>query len=122
MNKEISNMKMSDLVGKHKRKECFEKVYGEPPIVHGAFTYRCEDCGNEWRMWLEVGVEGKDKIMPSPFTIGCECGGWAEHIDWHKDIRFSEHGHRPISIGMKFFVLDHEYGCGKPSIYMGEKK
>lgn len=58
MNKEIGNMKMSDLVGKHKRKECFEKVYGEPPM----------------------------------------------------------------SIGMKFFALDHEYGCGKPSIYMGEKK
>ena len=35
-------MKMSDLVGKHKKESCFKEVYGEPPMVHGAFTYRCE--------------------------------------------------------------------------------
>ena len=117
IDKKVDSMKMSDLVGKHKNKKPFKEVYGEPPIVHGAFIYRCEDCGNEWRMWLEVGVEGKDKIMPSPFTIGCECGGWAEHIDWHKDIRLKN----PIPLWEeeKYFALDYEEGCGRQSKYVG---
>lgn len=115
-------MKTSDLVGKHKNKEVFKKVYGEPPIIHGGFIYQCEDCGQEWRMWLEVGVEGRNKIMPSPFTMGCECGGWASHIDWHRDIIYSKDEHRPIRVGMKYFALDHEYGCGRPSIYIGRSK
>ena len=76
-------------------------------------------CENEWRMWLEVGVEGKDKIMPSPFTIGCECGGWAEHIDWHKDIKLKKP--RPLEPIERYFALDHKAGHGRPSKYMGMK-
>lgn len=112
--------KISDMIGKNNKKECFAKAYGTPPIIHGGFIYRCQDCNKEWIMWLEEGVEGEDKIMPCPFTIGCECGGWAEHVDWHRYIKFSKDEHRPIAPGAKYFALDHELGHGQPCVYMGE--
>lgn len=80
--------KVSDMLGRHDKKECFAKIYGESPIIRGGFTYRCQDCHNEWVMWLEKGIEGQDGIMPCPFTIACNCGGYAEHVDWHKDISY----------------------------------
>ena len=116
----IEELKLSDVVGKHNSKEPFKKTYGEPPMVHGALVYRCEDCSEEWLMWLEEGVEGKNKIMPCPFMIACECGGFASHVDWDKNIELIEL--IPLKAGEKYFALDDEGGCGKPSIYMGKKK
>ena len=73
-------------------------------LVHGAMTYECEECGQTWEMWLEVGVEGKDKIMPCPFIIRCKCGGMAKHINWQNDIWLPEP--RPLGENMSYFKLD----------------
>lgn len=73
-------------------------------LVHGAMTYECESCGNSWRMWLEVGVEGRDKIMPCPFIIRCKCGGMARHVDWQNDIYLPNP--MPIGDNMSYFKLD----------------
>lgn len=88
-------------------------------LVHGAMTYECEECGKSWRMWLEVGVEGKDKVMPCPFIIRCKCGGMAKHIDWQNDIWLPEP--RPLRENMSYFKLDRKglnkkdnHACGIP--------
>ena len=73
-------------------------------LVHGAMTYKCEECGKSWKMWLEVGVEGREKIMPCPFMIRCKCGGTAVHIDWQNDIWLPEP--RPLGENMNYFKLD----------------
>lgn len=73
-------------------------------LVHGAMTYECEECGKTWRMWLEIGVEGKDKLMPCPFIIRCKCGGMAKHINWQDDINLPEP--RPLGENMSYFKLD----------------
>lgn len=75
-------------------------------LVHGAMTYECEECGKTWKMWLEVGVEGKDKIMPCPFIIRCKCGGMAKHINWQDDIDLPEP--RPLGENMSYFKLDRK--------------
>lgn len=75
-------------------------------LVHGSMTYECEKCGKAWRMWLEIGVEGKDKVMPCPFIIRCKCGGMAKHIDWQNDIWLPEP--RPLGENMSYFKLDRE--------------
>lgn len=75
-------------------------------LVHGAMTYKCEECGKSWKMWLEVGVEGRDKIMPCPFIIRCKCGGTAVHIDFQNDIWLPEP--RPLADNMSYFKLDRE--------------
>ena len=73
-------------------------------LVHGAMTYECEECGKTWRMWLEIGVEGKYKLMPCPFIIRCKCGGMAKHINWQDDINLPEP--RPLGENMSYFKLD----------------
>lgn len=73
-------------------------------LVHGAMTYECEECGETWRMWLEIGVEGKYKLMPCPFIIRCNCGGMAKHINWQDDINLPEP--RPLGENMSYFKLD----------------
>ncbi len=75
-------------------------------LVHGAMTYKCEECGKSWEMWLEIGVEGREKIMPCPFIIRCRCGGTAVHIDWQNDIYLPEP--RPLGENMSYFKLDRE--------------
>lgn len=75
-------------------------------LVHGAMTYECESCGDKWRMWLEIGVEGRDSIMPCPFMIRCKCGGMARHIDWNNDIWLPEP--RPLGENMSYFKLDRK--------------
>lgn len=75
-------------------------------LVHGAMTYECENCGKSWKMWLEIGVEGKDKLMPCPFIIRCKCGGMAKHIDWQNDIWLPEP--RPLGEDMSYFKLDKQ--------------
>lgn len=88
-------------------------------LVHGAMTYECEECGKSWRMWLEVGVEGEDKLMPCPFIIKCKCGGMAKHINWQDDIWLPEP--RPLGENMSYFKLDKkglkkqdDNACGIP--------
>ena len=90
-------------------------------LVHGAMTYGCEKCGKTWKMWLEIGVEGKYKIMPCPFIIRCKCGGMAKHINWQDDINLPEP--RPLEENMSYFKLDRRIlkkkdsnACGIPVI------
>lgn len=88
-------------------------------LVHGAFNYECEECGKSWKMWLEFGVEGKDKVMPCPFIIRCKCGGNAAHINWQEDIYLPDA--MPLGENMSYFKLDKrglkrhdENACGIP--------
>lgn len=90
-------------------------------LVHGAMTYECESCGKSWKMWLEIGVEGRNKIMPCPFIIRCKCGGMAKHINWQDDINLPEP--RPLGENMSYFKLDKKglekkdsNACGIPII------
>lgn len=89
---------------KKKAKEATE----EKKLIHGAMWYECQMCGKRWRMWLEKGIEDKkvrrlfpEKHKPAPFTISCQCGGFAEHVDWSKDIVLG--GYRPLMPHMNRF-------------------
>jgi hypothetical protein len=73
-------------------------------MVHGAMFYKCNRCGKKWRMYLETGVEGKDKLMPCPFIITCPCGSFAKHTDWQNDLYFPHPF--PLEKNMSFFMLD----------------
>jgi len=94
-------------------------------MVHGAMWYKCNKCGRKWRMWLEKGLEDReqDKIYPKahkpvPFTIGCTCGGLANHVEWQDDISLG--GYRPIADHMSYFKNDPNSDCGVP-IVRGER-
>jgi len=82
--------------------------------VWGSMVYRCESCGNEKRMYLEVGVEGpgKQNEMPCPFCIRCpECNKLdMTHVDWVKDEAFTP---RRIQKSESYFRLDRNAGCGR---------
>lgn len=92
------------------------------PQIHGGMKYRCEDCGKEWFMGLEIGVEDRGEHgrphQPCPFCIPCECGGMAMDISGYlplPDIR-------PAFPGLKFFAYDDSgdpMACGKMSVYTG---
>jgi hypothetical protein len=93
----------------------------EDVLVHGAMIYECEKCGKQWRMFLEVGVGGKDSLMTMPFMIGCACGGIAKHIDWHRDTSYPHP--MPVNNEMSYFKLDREglknndpMACGIPVV------
>lgn len=89
-----------------------------------AFNYRCEVCGKEFKIYLQVGVEGPadQNEMPSPFSLSCpnECKGFFPlmHVDWWRDedvwpIRNAKKGDY-------IFVLDKETGCGTPVEIMND--
>ena len=112
-----------EILGNEEKIKTLIKVEEEMGItlVHGAMTYECEKCGKTWKMWLEIGVEGKYKIMPCPFIIRCKCGGMAKHINWQDDINLPEP--RPLEENMSYFKLDRRIlkkkdsnACGIPVI------
>lgn len=118
--KEMSEKKKVESENNIKKLLDAEKILGEI-LVHGAMTYECEDCGKSWRMWLEIGVEGPNKIMPCPFIIRCKCGGMAKHINWNEDIWLPQP--MPLGENMSYFKLDKkgmkkkdENTCGIPVI------
>jgi hypothetical protein len=91
-------------------------------LVHGGMHYQCEVCGAEWIMWLEIGVEDHGSHgrshQPCPFIIGCDCGGHAKHVEWHRDIHLP--GPRPIGNGMRYFAYDHsgkDNACGHDTVW-----
>lgn len=90
-------------------------------LVHGAMTYKCEDCGKTFRMWLEKGLEDKlqdaihpEKHKPVPFTIGCLCGGLAQHTAWNEDVELGTY--RPLGDCMSYFENTDDCDCGRPHI------
>ena len=76
-----------------------------------AMKYRCEECGKEWWMWLQTGLEehGEDH-KPVPFGIRCKCGGTAFHVDWNEDKYLSEP--IPITESMNYFANNPNHECG----------
>ena len=92
-----------------------------PIMVHGGMKYRCQNCGKEWYMFLEIGVEdfGKNgrNQQPCPFFIMCDCGELA--CDISGIISFGEGQLRPLLPGMRYFAYDNsgrENACGKPMV------
>ena len=93
----------------------------EPPMIHGAMFYRCKNCGKTWIMWLEVGVEDHGENgrphQPCPFTILCDCGGFANDISGYLDCGDVF----PLNWdGGRYFAYDHSDGeraCGRPRVY-----
>lgn len=101
------------------------RIVNEPPLVHGGMKYQCKKCGKEWFMCLEIGVEDQGKNgrehQPCPFTIGCECGGYAMDISGVIPL----HEVRQLFPGMKYFAYDgsgNEMACGIKSIYIPTEK
>ena len=48
-------------------------------IIHGAMVYGCRDCGSQFVMYLEKGLEERDckERKPVPFMISCPfCQGF----------------------------------------------
>lgn len=105
----------------------FENLYRKTtvaPIVHGKMKYHCNNCGESWAMYLEIGVEDNGKNgkphQPCPFCIPCECGGFAVDISGYHPLPLN----RNLLPGMKYFAYDQskkENACGKMSIYMGKE-
>lgn len=89
--------------------------------VHGFMKYKCRNCGKEWIMSLEIGVEDFGKNgrphQPCPFIIPCECGGFAQDISGclpYPEIR-------ELFSGQKYFAYDNsgkEDACGKMAIFI----
>lgn len=120
---------MNAILPKDRKDANFKKPYlredhRDKVMVHGAFHYQCERCRHQFRMWLEDGVEGENKKQPCPFIIRCpECGGTAQHVAWHTDLKLDEL--QPLAKGMKFFAFDNSGkhdACGKASIFVGNGK
>ncbi|MDU5211420.1 MAG: hypothetical protein E6441_17380 [Clostridium sp.] len=80
-------------------------------LVHGVFLYKCEKCGCMEPMYLEKGVEGKNKEQPCPFTIRCPKCGELEmiHVMWGADNFFEP---RELCENESYFALGER--CGKP--------
>lgn len=96
------------------------RIVHEAPLVHGGMKYKCQSCGKEWFMNLEIGVEDFGENgrphQPCPFCIMCECGGFAHDISGLLPLPDV----RPLFPGMKYFAYDSsgkEYACGIKSIY-----
>ena len=93
------------------------------PLCHGSFVYECEKCGTRFSVFLEKGVEGKNKIMPCPFVIGCrhsDCNGLARHTEWQSDK--TDMPLFPLPAGKLFFRLNKKEGCGVATLYEGGKQ
>lgn len=84
-------------------------------LVHGSMHYKCEKCGDIFKMYLQEGVEGPGKIQPCPFTIVHTCEGLASHVMWNLDEYFKP---RQLKSNENYFALGER--CGKP-ILKGEQ-
>lgn len=85
-----------------------------------AMMYRCRDCDNSWRMWLELGLEeNNENHKPVPFAIPCKyCDGIAYHVDWDLDI--SIENPVPIFEGVDYFANIEGSECGVPRYANGK--
>ena len=99
-----------------KRANEWHKKHDKSPmtkLTKHAMTYRCRECGKEWRMWLQTGLEEHgENHKPVPFAITCKCGGIAEHVRWNMDIKLADP--IPIDEFMNYFANVPEMDCGKP--------
>lgn len=98
------------------------KPLGRKVMVHGSMLYKCERCGNIFKMYLERGLE--DRVYeavhpgthkPVPFAINCTCerGAIATHQFWYADEEFD---HRELLEEECYFENAEGCDCGKPHI------
>ena len=79
-----------------------------------AMFYGCKDCGAQFLIWLERGLEehNGECHKPVPFAIQCpKCNGFhCNHIDWNNDI----HLHHEIKIPNRslYFANVRNRDCG----------
>lgn len=85
-----------------------------PPLIHGRMIYRCEQCGKNWPMYLEKGIEEfGENHKPSPFTIACPyCGGWAMDVSGIQKVPGG--GYVPLPDGYSYFANVGNKDCGVP--------
>ncbi len=89
-------------------------------LIHGAMKYRCKDCGKEWWMFLEKGIEEPgDDHKPSPFAITCGCGGVAYDVSGYCSIPDEDKihdGYAELPDGESYFANKRESDCGVPVV------
>ena len=107
---------MSNMLRKfRKHKSCLKENFKDAILIHRGMIYQCEKCGKRWNMYLQVGLEDNDDLYPHkpvPFSIGCKCGGWANHVDWHLDVKLGEP--IPLQENMSYFKNSPDSDCGIP--------
>lgn len=80
-------------------------------LAHAFMTYKCDSCGEVWKMHCEQGIEeGGENHKPSPFVIRCKCGGFANDISGLCKLGF----YYPIEDNMSFFANKKDSDCGVP--------
>ena len=83
--------------------------------VDGYMVYGCNDCGQGFKMYLEVGLEGVndgENHKPVPFVIKCPfCNGFGCH-----DVAFKRFPLKQSRSprGLPFFANVRDEDCGKP--------
>jgi len=99
------------------REEARKKREGEGVLVHGAMKYRCRDCGYEWYMFLEKGLEDPayrdtDQHKPVPFATTCgKCQGIAYDISGYLPIPEPDQ-YVPLPDGESYFANYGHRDCG----------
>ena len=79
--------------------------------VHAYMRYRCRDCGKQWDMYCEKGIEeGGENHKPSPFVIRCTCGGFAQDVSGILRLNVD----LPLSDNMSYFANKKDSNCGVP--------
>lgn len=87
-------------------------------LTRRAFLYRCETCGYQELMWLELGLEehGDERAKPVPYVIGCpKCGEHLRgmvHVRWEMDVLLDE----PVELSESHcrFEYHDDHSCGVP--------
>lgn len=95
----------------------------EPPMVWGYMMYGCDKCGEEWPMFLEIGVEDQGKHgrphQPCPFCISHSCGNYARDMTGRVTAFDAP---KPLPAGQCYFQYDRKMkkdSCGNPRIFKG---
>ncbi len=104
-------------------REILESMRKQPPnfdrkiIIHGAMIYGCQDCGSQWVMYLEKGLEEVcEDRKPVPFGIVCPfCGGFhAYDVSGYLPLPNTKYAELPE--GESYFENRPDRDCGTPRI------
>ena len=102
---------------RQRQEEARKKREGEGVLVHGAMKYRCRDCGYEWWMFLEKGLEDPayrktEHHKPVPFATICgKCQGIAYDVSGYIPIPEPEQ-YVPLPYGESYFANYSHRDCG----------
>ncbi len=104
-------------------REILKSMRRNPPsikrkiMVHGAMVYGCQDCGSQWVMYLERGLEEAcEDRKPVPFGIICPfCKGFhAYDISGYLPLPNTKYAELPE--GESCFENRPDRDCGTPRI------